>query len=487
MDVYLGVDVGTTHVKVAALAEDLRLEVARAPTPVGDDGHGPVHQPAALLATVRMLAREAVGRLGAVRVRALAAASVGEEGVMLDRHGRTLYPALAWFARRRSRTADAFLAAHPAAETYAACGLPPDAIHSLFHWAWLSDHQPEVLRRAATWLSLDALVAFECSGAAAIGPSQASRSHAWSPFAEDWLPNWADAVGVRPDVLPPVRPAGSVLGPLREDALPGVPLAPGAVAVVGGHDHAVGAWAAGVGAPGVVLDSLGTAESLYALAEPGSTTTTAGLHAFLQHGRAVLPVSRAPRYVQAALHSGRGMAALARLLGRPADALDAGAANVPAGAGGMRYRAPLWADEPRGVLEAIPLESAPELVARAILEGWARASVHALGELGRERGRGVERVRAIGGGTRLLTWMAIRASMLPCPLEVVGEPELVALGAALLAREAVAPGGPALPLGLGVVEPVAAWHDHYAAEGSEGEDADGSLSLPRSTGPPAGG
>lgn len=470
MDLDLGIDVGTSRIKVVALAPDGARRVARAPTPVGTDGTGPVHEPAAVMAVVESLARTVVSSLPGGRVRAVATASVSEEGVALGGDGQPLYPSLAWYARRHSATADRFSATHPASATYAVCGLPQDPIQTIFQWAWLNDHAPSVLRDMATWLSLSGYVAYALSGGRAMEPSQACRTHLWSPFEAAWQDEWVRAVGGEPSALPPVRPAGSVLAPLRSDALPGVARRRDAVVAVGGHDHAVGAWAAGVRAPGLVLDSLGTAETLYAVSLPGARPTEAGRQACLQHGRAVSVGPGGGSYVLAALHSGAGLAALARLVGAPLDTVALEAEAVPPGARGMRFDAPLWGDDPRGRLRRVPLEVTRGELARAMLEGWGRAAAVALDAVARESGAAPAAVRAIGGGARLDLAMRVRASMLACPLEVVEEPELVALGAALLARSAVKPSLPAPPLVVRSVKPVAAWAQAYAAMG---EDRDG--------------
>ena len=60
--------------------------------------------------------------------------------------------------------------------------------------------------------------------------------------------------------------------------------------------------------------------------------------------------------------------------------------------------------------------------------------------------------------------MELRASIFGQPLIVVDEPELTAIGAALIAREGAT--GVAVPFGQGLnlrkIEPVAAWIEPYA-------------------------
>jgi xylulokinase len=472
VDAYLGIDVGTTHVKVVALTPAGERSVARAPTPVGDDGAGPVHAPDAIVAIVTTLAREAMAALPGAKVRGACAASIGEEGVALDGAGRPLYPALAWYARRASATGERFRRDHDPAATYAVCGLPQDPIHTLFHWAWLHDRAPDVLRRMRSWLSVSEYVAYALCGVAAMSPSQASRTHLWSPFGGGWQGEWARAVGGDPDALPPVIPSGTILGPLRPAALAGVAVADDAVVVVGGHDHTMGAWAAGVRDPGEALDSLGTAESVFLIAGPRARPTARGRVAALQHGASVALPSAQRRHVSGALHSGAGIAAIARLFGRSLEELEREAAAIEPGSGGLRYAPPPWGEDPRGAFSGVPLETTPGQWFRAALEGWARAATVTLATVAREAHSDVARVVAIGGGSQIGLAMRIRASMLGCPLEVVAEPELVALGAATLAMAAVEPGAAPAPPARAPVEPVARWRAVYEARAGAGNHLD---------------
>jgi sugar (pentulose or hexulose) kinase len=69
-----------------------------------------------------------------------------------------------------------------------------------------------------------------------------------------------------------------------------------------------------------------------------------------------------------------------------------------------------------------------------------------------------------GGWARSHSFIELRASIFGQPLIVVDEPELTAIGAALIAAEGAT--GAAVPFGQGVnlrkIEPVAAWIEPYA-------------------------
>jgi xylulokinase len=465
-EIYLGVDVGTTHVKVvAAAAEDGRvLATERADTPWTDDGHGPVHEATAVVDLVVALARQAWQRSGEGWVRGLACASIGEEGFFLDARGRPLYPSPVWYLPRESRAAAAFREAHPDPEVYEETGTLHSPIRSLHKWLWLREHHPEVLSAARTWLSVSEYVAHVLGGAPLMSRSQASRTLAWSVRREEWLAAWAQEAGVPPEALPPVVASGTVAGPLRPEALPGVRLAPGAQVAVGGHDHPVGAAGTGVRRRGEVLDSLGTAESLLTPVAQASPSP-ADRELALEFGATA---EGEPFYVGAAAHSGRFLRSLTALVGGPEvmDRLDREAEGVEPGAGGLTFHPPGWLGGV-GRLEGVPPELEGARLYRAVLEGWAMLFRHYLQHLEARAGTVGGPIYVIGGGARSLLSLRIRASVVGRPLTVVDNPEAVATGAARLAARSEGIDWAARPPAA-VVEPRADWQEAYARLGAKG-------------------
>lgn len=460
--VVLGVDIGTTHIKVLALSTDgAVLQVARAATPVGDDGAGPVHEAPALEALVTDLAREVT--LGAHRsVQAVACASVAEEGFWLDPDGRVTYPSLAWYVPRPSPAFDAY-ARSSGDRAFEQCGTVADPIRTLAKWMWLEAHRPEALRYARTWLSISEYFAYRWSGEKVLSRSQASRMLLWDLQRETVLEEALSAVGRGPDCLPPVVPSGTVLGPLCAHALPGVPRMPDACVVVGGHDHPVGAFAVGVVGDSQVLDSLGTAESL--MMPVAQTVPKAWMIAQgLEFGASAQGL---PCYVMSAAHSGAHLKAWTGMLGGDTALLERAAESVPPGAGGLRLHPPGWHSGSTGRLAGLGPGDAAPTVYRALLEGWAfwaRSALEALQALQPlrppESGPG-RAITAIGGGSERPLAMQIRASVLDRAIEVVDEPEAVALGSAYLALRALQPD--AVP-GRGrrhLVLPDPAWRETY--------------------------
>jgi xylulokinase len=86
----------------------------------------------------------------------------------------------------------------------------------------------------------------------------------------------------------------------------------------------------------------------------------------------------------------------------------------------------------RGALLGMTLATDPVDVVQAFMEAIAYDYINTLSLL-REEAVPVKQIRATGGGTRSSWWTQLKSDLLQVPIEVVAEPEPGALGAALLA------------------------------------------------------
>lgn len=265
----LGVDVGTTNTKAALVqvtpgGDPAVRELAVASTPTPDDARE-------LLAGVGAVVRQVLDRWPDRPPAAVGIASMAETGVPLDRDGAPLTGLLRWDGHRAGAQAAGLVRTHGAEALFAATGVRAGAKVPLATWAWLADQGV----RLHHWAGAADLVALALSGRLVTDHTLAGRTMAYrvtGRLATAFDASLLDAVGLRPEQLPEVVPAdavaarvvagvpvgpSSVAGSLQVEGLP-----PGTPVVVAGHDHAVGAWAAGARRPGTRGDSLGTAEAV---------------------------------------------------------------------------------------------------------------------------------------------------------------------------------------------------------------------------------
>lgn len=438
---------GTTNTKVALVEVSTARprSVVSAPTPSAAD-----LRPTLLALLLRVLD-------GAPAPDAVGVASMAETGVPLDRDGTPIGDWLRWDGHRGRAEADALARRIGWDALVGETGVRPSAKVPLATWAWLHVHRPDTWARMARWAGAADLVGLLLTGRLATDHTLAGRTMAYclpgdrvpdssrghEPDAsrgrlpDSFDPDLLREVGLRPEQLPDIVTAG-LAGSTRGATWP---LRAGTPVVVAGHDHAVGAYAAGVRRPGDVADSVGTAEAIMSIvAEPPDPVEVgrAGMSAVVTVGqcRAVLAgSSSAGAVVQWWLEHESG--------GLDADELFARALAVggPSGVIVLPYLFGRQTPDPAPAARLRVLGRSghsPAELTRAMLEGlclqarWMVEEQLRLARLG-----GIE-VAVLGGAVAANpAWTSVKSQVLPWPLRLVTAAEPVAAGAAMVAAERV--------------------------------------------------
>ena len=438
-----GIDAGTTRIRALVFTPDGRVvaEGSRA-TPVERPRPGwAEHDAEALWEAASGALREATAQIERPsRIRGIAVASVGEAFVALDGDGRPTCRVIAWYDERPIAQLARLEAEFGKGSLYALTGLSPDPTFSLCKLLWLQDNRPDALARTRLWLNVAHYLAWRLSGVASADLSLASRSLALDLHARRWAGDLIGALGLSPAMFPEIRPCGSRLGTVTAAAAAASGLTTACAVGVAGHDHVMGALATGSLAPGLLLDSMGSAEGLALALEASTTEPEIGRRGYSQ---GVVEVDRPMPYVFGGFPTSGACVEWFRGLfgGEPAHAqLIAEAEDVPPGCHGATFvpdlrgrLSPTPDPRARGAWFGIGGDVTRATLYRALLEGLAfeaRQTVDALTELpGLPR---IEAVRAIGGNTQNPLLMAIKAAVYDRAILAAAMPEATALGAALL-------------------------------------------------------
>ncbi|MFD1719206.1 FGGY-family carbohydrate kinase [Georgenia deserti] len=258
----LGIDVGTTNTKATLVAVDptgvRELALAAAPTPSDAPG---------LLAMVARVVDDVLGETSG-GPHTVGIASMAETGVCLDKHDEPTTGLLRWDPRRATGQASRLADSYGADALFAATGVRPSGKTPLATWAWLRDHGFAFDR----WAGAADFVALALTGVLVTDHTLAGRTMAYrmgGAPAETFDAELLELAGLRPGQLPHVAAPDDVAAHVSHAALRRFGLgeltrrlAPGTPVTVAGHDHPVGAWAAGARGPGERADSLGTAEAV---------------------------------------------------------------------------------------------------------------------------------------------------------------------------------------------------------------------------------
>ena len=413
----LGIDLGTTEVKVGLVALDGRLlGLARAGYRTETDAaSGRAEQDpeawwGALTTAVRYLTAS-----GRADILAIAIDGHGPTLVAIDDGGRPTRPAIIW-QDSRATAEQAELARATGLEGWSLAGLPAAL--------WVERHEPAVAAATRWYLATWDFLALRLSGRAA------TSLLAGQPFP---TAEQLDAAGIPAERIPePIR-AGEVLGELTPEAADQLGIA-SSIPVVAGI---VDAWAsfhgAGMTARGDAIDVGGAAGGFGVYWDepvrvPGSFVTIAPLPGLFSVGGAMAATGRAIDWFRTDIVGGVDST----------EALLEEAAATPPGAGGALFlpylageRSPIWDPNARGAFVGLTLGHRRGHLARSILEASALAIRH-VAEPILAAGIRVSEMRVCGGPARSETWNQIKADVTGFTVAVPAVLETAVVGTAVL-------------------------------------------------------
>ena len=186
----------------------------------------------------------------AAEVAAVSSTSMREGIVLYDAAGREIWACPNVDSRAVEEAGQ--LVRSGLAETIYDTGGDWVAITSPARLLWIIAHAPEVRRDVAHVTMLSDWVLARLSGEYATDPSCGSSSGMFDLASRTWSRTIIELCGFPPEVFPPVREPGTVLGGVTAAAAADTGLAPGTPVVVGGADTQLGLMGIGVADPGRV-------------------------------------------------------------------------------------------------------------------------------------------------------------------------------------------------------------------------------------------
>ena len=437
-----GIDAGTSQVRALVFTPDGGVIASAAePTPTKVLGPDSAELDAADLWTsiVAVLRRVVAGVPDPNAIRGIAVASLGEAGVLLAGDGQPLAPIIAWFDTRTRGELDWLLATVGFERLHRIAGLCADPTFSLLKLLWFKRQRPDVFAAARQWLNVGDYLGWRLCGERATDLSLASRTLLLDLERRIWSDPLLDACGMPKTLLAPLTPSGTRIGTILPEVAAATGLPPDCAVGVGGHDHVCGLLAAGADAPGVLLDSLGTAEALTLVRDRPLADPALGHDGFNQGAFAV---DKPLYYVFGGLPTAAGSVEWFRTLYDGVDhaTLIAEAEQAADNEESLLFLPHLRLGSPpfpdpiaRGAFLGISSSTSRGDLFRAVLEGIALDGANMLRIMSRHLRAGPpSRILAIGGSTRNQLLMRLKASAYGAPLAIPDLPDTTCLGAALL-------------------------------------------------------
>jgi xylulokinase len=262
----------------------------------------------------------------------------------------------------------------------------------------------------------------------------------------DWSEELLELSGIDRRLMCDAYPSGTLLGEVTAEASRATRLAAGTPVVLGGHDHLCGALPVGAFRPGTVLNVIGTWDTvLTATAQPvlspelrkaGMTVqahVARGMHATWGSnvGGQMLEWYRGQFGDQGGQDSAGEV---------DWDRLMAPAAQSPPGARRVMFlphmsaaSCPVVDQRSLGAFVGLSNLTTKQDMLRAMIEGLSYQLLDVVTALESGLDAKLEKLVAVGGGTRNEVWMQNKADVTGRPIDVPGAEEATPLGAAILA------------------------------------------------------
>jgi len=433
----LGIDVGTTSVKVVAvdgagavIAEAERDHPLSTPRPGWTEQRPEDWWTGACEATKAILTR--LGR----QPNAVGLSGQMHGMVPLDAAGEVIRPAILWNDQRTGEAVREIDAAIGRRTLIERGGNPAITGFQLAKVVWLKRAEPDSFRRLARVLFPKDYLGFRLTGRAVAEPSDASGSNCFHLAEGAWDADVLSALDVPVELYPELVASDAAAGTVTEAAAAATGLRVGTPVVAGAGDNAAAATGLGLSSrePAVGSVSLGTSGVLLAPTLRPAPDPEGRVHLFCHAdgGYYLLGVTLAAagslRWLRDTLFPDQDFAELSAL----AETSRPGANGVvfqPYLAG---ERTPYMDPELRGAWRGLTLATDRADLIRAVLEGVAfsqRDSLEVMRPL-----TAPARLLATGGGSRSRFWLQVLADALELPLTQLAGAPGASYGAALLAH-----------------------------------------------------
>ncbi len=436
----LGIDLGTSAVKVVLYDETLRK--------CGDCGQEyPLSSPcngwaeqqpddwyAAASACIRRLLSESGVPAGSI-------VSVGLSGqmngvVLLDGDGRPLRPAILWCDQRGAAECEEINSRVGADKIFSISCNPALTGFSLAKLLWVRNNQPDVFSACRHIMLPKDYIRLRLTGEYATDMSDASGSQLLDTGKRRWSPEIVSALGLDAAILPQVYESPEITGRVTACASAETGLPAGIPVVAGAGDNAASAIGTGVVEDCRSFLTLGTSGVINTHIDTLRVDAQGRVHTFCA------AVPGAWLVVASQQSAGLSMQWMRNTL-YPEDneyaRINADIAARPIGAQRLLYlpyllgdRSPHMDPDARGVFFGLSSIHTRGDMARAVMEGVSYGLRDCLGVM-RDMGIVPREMLVCGGGAKSPIWRQMLADVLSVPMRRMESSDSGALGACILA------------------------------------------------------
>ncbi len=449
--VLMGIDLGTTGVKVTLLDEagtvlgsSYREYAIGVPQP-GYAEQNPEDWWTGLVACTHELKVKAEVHFSAIE--GIGICGQMHTQVYLDRHDAVLRPAITWMDQRsrdivERMAADEGTAALIFSETANSIASTYTAPNCL----WVQENQPELWSRTASVMVAKDYVKYRLTGQKATDYSDASGTMLFDIPRRRWSEEMHKLFNVDRSLMPDAAASAVIIGKINEVAARQTGLAVGIPVANGSSDNSASALGAGMVRSGQTTLIIGTAGVVTVCSDrplPDPRHRVVCWNYCLEDRWVNLGVTQTAGESLNWFKRCFDANAVNRTTGDIFEEYNRELAGIPDGSGGLLFlpylngeRTPYWDADARGVFFGADLGTRKGHFIKAVMEGVSfalRNNIETVESLGLK----VQDVRAVGGGLKSPVWLSSLARILKRPVMTVPMPDTGNWGNALICGKAL--------------------------------------------------
>lgn len=429
MELYLGIDIGTTSLKAAVFdAAGKRYGLRCVDYTLDTDAeHGYIEfDPERYVEMCSSVIADLCEECG--EITAMSVDTQGETMILADEKGNPLMPAIVWLDNRATEQADRIQARFGTRRVYEVTGQPEiTATWPASKLLWVRENRPDVFKKIKKVFLLEDWILYRLTGNFVTEPTMQSSTIYYDIHNRMWWHEMLDFIGIGEDLLPTVVESASRVGEYE-----------GIAVIAGALDQIAGTIGVGVTDEHTISEMTGTIMAICVMKDTAPAfdpTSIVPCHLHAIKGK----------YCMILWSATAGMALKWFRRQFAADMsfaeLDQLAATVPVGCDGMSMlpyfcgsTIPNYNPSATAAFTGITLSHTKAHFARSIMEAVAFMLRRNLEYVGVEANSSI---RITGGAASSPFWAGMKADVTGQMLSTVSEQETACLGTAILAMVGV--------------------------------------------------
>lgn len=446
----LGVDVGTTSIKVAVIDEDAQVlgmssSSYRLITPNQDYAQIDTEDMwRAFLKCVRLL--QDGKKIVLSNVAGISISSLCPGLAALGEKGEVLVDPIIYSDRRSTKEAEIIKEAAGEARLFEITANTAMAgAMSGTSMLWIKRNLPGIYKKTKYFGHVNTLMAQRMSGEFAIDYSNASYTNLFETTGGyRWSEYLCQKAGIDIEKLPPLHASTDVIGGLINQDLINLGIPAQTPVIIGGGDTACATLAAGVTGAGDVCESVGTTNVLTICVDQPKFDRGFINRCHVVEGKWIYQGALShtgssyqwfrDNFCQDLVNEADGNTKNAfELMNEEAELANPGCDGLVFLPYMLGERSPIWDPYARGVFFGLSLKTTRREMNRAIMEGCGYG-LRQLSEIAeRVTGQKIREFTSIGGGAKSETWARIKADITGKDIKILDMNDMAPVGAALLA------------------------------------------------------